>query len=717
MIDYKKGLKVSSYIVPSSSKDSYPTHIDEFGAGGYRTVNTMADLALIPGARSKIGMLAYVLESNEIYILTSSGWNKWLSYDNLDLSLEDIKLDIIDLRYDTQRLVSKYDKDGYRIVDTLIARDAIASDRRRLGMLVYVIETSTIYILSKTLDNAGWLSYLPPLKIVNNIPLVNTEVPTEWIGAVPLLSGGQTYRATADGNIEASNALVELEESIKLYLLWRGTTHFICGSGSTVLKNLFMRNTQWLDDLDDPLLPDKFHILKSNKGVISKALSGEDYVNTQEQADDSYVSLIQALPLDGVDNVKFISRSSIRVLQGLAENAEDDVRGINSLSVNSLQAKLTVSSDDDVIARNALKSRKIIFYDYNPVNSYTKFIALEAPQVLVDSVTWVAPRTGVNKQILTLQNNNEWTFSDIKDVDIASKNATYITQTKNESLPNSQALNSLVGGGILKTTALSNGAISIASGGKVPVVNDYVLPNDLVTEIELVEGQIQAVRIQIAGIQAQIAGLIEALEEIIGIGVGTTLANFALNITNLVQGIATAKDLRNLKADTVHLNNTYKDKINVFFDNKAIGAREEWSSGLNILATDTSWTDTFSNDIHPIYLKLGGYYHAFAGVGETGNAVDAFAFRTDFYNKGSNKEKWLSKRIVLCHHFDNLAGAGGKDVDLLEYDRGGGFIFHKPIEKATATKINITEQLAIPVYVAGTAPVESFGNGAIWVEY
>lgn len=64
----------------------------------------------------------------------------------------------------------------------------------------------------------------------------------------------------------------------------------------------------------------------------------------------------------------------------------------------------------------------------------------------------------------------------------APDDATYILQTPSASLPNAQALNEL-GGGILKTTLLSNGAISIASGGKIPVINDYVRPIDLQEEI------------------------------------------------------------------------------------------------------------------------------------------------------------------------------------------------------------------------------------------
>jgi len=69
-----------------------------------------------------------------------------------------------------------------------------------------------------------------------------------------------------------------------------------------------------------------------------------------------------------------------------------------------------------------------------------------------------------------------------KDYNAAPDNATYILQRPSAGLANAQGLNAL-GGGILKTTPLSNGVISIASGGKIPVINDYVRPIDLQEEI------------------------------------------------------------------------------------------------------------------------------------------------------------------------------------------------------------------------------------------
>ena len=55
-----KGTIIASTIVPSSSGDTYPTHDEAYGKGGYRTVDTVEDLKSISSERVKQGMLVYV---------------------------------------------------------------------------------------------------------------------------------------------------------------------------------------------------------------------------------------------------------------------------------------------------------------------------------------------------------------------------------------------------------------------------------------------------------------------------------------------------------------------------------------------------------------------------------------------------------------------------------------------------------------------------------
>lgn len=66
-----KGTNVASKIVPYTTSDNYATHDEEYGRGGYRTVNTFAEMNAIPADRRKEGMLVYV-KNDKYYRLNSS---------------------------------------------------------------------------------------------------------------------------------------------------------------------------------------------------------------------------------------------------------------------------------------------------------------------------------------------------------------------------------------------------------------------------------------------------------------------------------------------------------------------------------------------------------------------------------------------------------------------------------------------------------------------
>lgn len=54
----------------------------------------------------------------------------------------------------------EYNKGGYRSVSTLEERDAITPERRKLGMLVYVMSNNTTYTLEKGISNVDWTVWL-----------------------------------------------------------------------------------------------------------------------------------------------------------------------------------------------------------------------------------------------------------------------------------------------------------------------------------------------------------------------------------------------------------------------------------------------------------------------------------------------------------------------------------------------------------------------------
>lgn len=67
------GTNINAQIVPNLDNDTYPTHSDEYGKGGYRAVNTIEERDSISYERRSIGMEVRVLsgEGAGVYFLKS----------------------------------------------------------------------------------------------------------------------------------------------------------------------------------------------------------------------------------------------------------------------------------------------------------------------------------------------------------------------------------------------------------------------------------------------------------------------------------------------------------------------------------------------------------------------------------------------------------------------------------------------------------------------
>lgn len=63
------GTRVIQPIVPNDSLDTYPTHTDIYGKGGYVSVDTVVDRNSISLYRQKVGMSVYVTETSTVYTL------------------------------------------------------------------------------------------------------------------------------------------------------------------------------------------------------------------------------------------------------------------------------------------------------------------------------------------------------------------------------------------------------------------------------------------------------------------------------------------------------------------------------------------------------------------------------------------------------------------------------------------------------------------------
>lgn len=73
-----KGVNIPSTIVPFTTDDTYPTHLAEYGKGGFRSVRTLLERDAIPQARRETGMLVYVIAEDITYKLND--FNDWEIY-------------------------------------------------------------------------------------------------------------------------------------------------------------------------------------------------------------------------------------------------------------------------------------------------------------------------------------------------------------------------------------------------------------------------------------------------------------------------------------------------------------------------------------------------------------------------------------------------------------------------------------------------------------
>lgn len=67
------GTRITNPIVPGDTQDTYPTHIDIYGAGGYITIETFQDFLSFKQDRQKIGQLFFVQDLKQYLRITAVG--------------------------------------------------------------------------------------------------------------------------------------------------------------------------------------------------------------------------------------------------------------------------------------------------------------------------------------------------------------------------------------------------------------------------------------------------------------------------------------------------------------------------------------------------------------------------------------------------------------------------------------------------------------------
>ena len=74
------GVRLTGFISPNDSTDSFPVFKPIYGLGGLRTVDSLVDRDAITSQRREEGMLVYVKEDGQYYQITSGLTNNdWIN--------------------------------------------------------------------------------------------------------------------------------------------------------------------------------------------------------------------------------------------------------------------------------------------------------------------------------------------------------------------------------------------------------------------------------------------------------------------------------------------------------------------------------------------------------------------------------------------------------------------------------------------------------------
>ena len=163
-----KGTNVASKIVPYTTSDNYATHDEEYGRGGYRTVNTVAEMNAIPADRRKEGMLVYV-KNDKYYRLNSSN-----TFEDAGIgSSGGGNIYIVD----TDKLNFELISDG---------KDATDNELAEVGVILEKWSSSNIPVyLPTTVDSNGYIGVLN-INVVNGDNIVFTIPYNETINLYSL---------------------------------------------------------------------------------------------------------------------------------------------------------------------------------------------------------------------------------------------------------------------------------------------------------------------------------------------------------------------------------------------------------------------------------------------------------------------------------------------------------------------------------------------------
>jgi hypothetical protein len=327
------------------------------------------------------------------------------------------------------------------------------------------------------------------------------------------------------------------------------------------------------------------------------------------------------------------------------------------------------------------------------------------------------------------------------EVDIptyAPTDATYILQRPNVNLPNAQALSSIAGllGGILKCNSL--GVVSIASGGSVPLLDDYVTPTNLAEEKTERIGADSAIETALVALEAEVEAEIAALAGVQAISIlGTILGFIGVAVGGKAYGDYIRGQLLNVKNKwtSADLNDEGHNAVGdyefrfpsgyssddrghgtLWFDSDGRSDGHKSEGGLRLFSWDSGGDHIgFDSPIAPLHIGLFGYqnkYHTWPFPNPTAKYKGFIFSIPDFHNESSSDDYYrFPKRFGLYDvtrtigtWTSNKYGWDSKET-IFEYDYNN-FNFYKKVVLKEYTNFEKEADFQKNVRFLGTGAVK-----------
>lgn len=159
-------VSVSGFVAPTDSTDTFPSHSEEWGRGGYRTVASISERNAISTARRKKGMKVFVDDSDKITYRLEADLTTWTV--SIEDRIESGCLIVQAVNQRDQYFTAEEDSNDSRVAALLLAMAAVPAG----GKIVvktgsYIVGDSLLALSLHTdwkfqFEQGAWLAYEDP---------------------------------------------------------------------------------------------------------------------------------------------------------------------------------------------------------------------------------------------------------------------------------------------------------------------------------------------------------------------------------------------------------------------------------------------------------------------------------------------------------------------------------------------------------------------------